>query len=489
MIKGDSGSRYAARESRWRAVLASSALMLVGVIALLGLGVMIALLLGQRFGNLGLDAGVALIGGILTAIILVLRQDELAVMLVIGVDLYIDWYLGLHIVSLAMALGLLTIFFFARSPQHPWAEPRAIWLWVLFLALAIFPAIRGATNAYDTAFYYPGIIFGALVIFWLGTVISRDSASVRRFFNILAAFGTLLALITIIQARTGVLLFGSSRADLILATASSTSLVGGGSVLRFGSFFFDPNWNGTFFSMMIFISLGLFVEASALPKKVLYLAETMIIVPALLFTYSIGSVIAAIAGFVVFGALIGRVGPRVQIALFGIITATVLLVGFSSQINLLFERLLDPGELMLRDGAWLTAIRVIQAFPLTGVGFGFEVYQQRSSPYRVPTQPVPLAHPHDSYLELGAMGGLPVLITFVVLVLLAIWLALRNWKLADMRTRSLLCGGITAVVVLSVNSVSINGWTLPPLAAIGWLLLGVMSSPLLRKSYMSGRVK
>jgi hypothetical protein len=46
----------------------------------------------------------------------------------------------------------------------------------------------------------------------------------------------------------------------------------------------------------------------------------------------------------------------------------------------------------------------------------------------------------------------------------------------------LLGGGIAAVLALSINSVSINGWTLPPLAAPGWLILGAIASPLLRKN-------
>ncbi|HEV2655403.1 MAG TPA: hypothetical protein VGT82_10605, partial [Ktedonobacteraceae bacterium] len=36
-------------------------------------------------------------------------------------------------------------------------------------------------------------------------------------------------------------------------------------------------------------------------------------------------------------------------------------------------------------------------------------------------------------------------------------------------------------IALSVNSISINGWTLPPLAAIGWFLLGILASPLLMR--------
>jgi O-antigen ligase len=489
MIRDDVGSRQITQDRNWRSDLLSSALVLAGMVALVLGGVVISLLLGGRYSTLGVYTGIGIIGAIIMAVILLLRQDELAVTIVIAVQLYVDWYWGLHIVSVVMALVLLVIFFLTRSPQHPWTEPRALWLWALFLALAIFPAIRGATDAYEAALYYPNIFFGALILFWLGAVIARDITTVRRFFQMLAGLGAFLAVLTIVQAMTGTLWLGASHFDHFLAQVSGYQLSRDPNAHRIGAFFVDPNWNGTFFAMLLFIPLGLFVESSSFSKKVLYLVETFLVLPALVFTYSNGAWIAAIAGLLVFVTLVGRMSYRIQISLFVAIAAAVLLVGLSTQVTLQLQRASDPDELLLRSGAWQTAIRVIQAFPLTGVGLGFEIYRLRAEQYRVPAQYRPLAHPHNAYLELGAMAGLPVLITFVALVLFALWLALRNRALADASTRSLLGGGIAAVMALSVNSWSINGWTLPPLAAIGWLILGVLSSPLLRKSLVSGKTK
>jgi hypothetical protein len=76
---------------------------------------------------------------------------------------------------------------------------------------------------------------------------------------------------------------------------------------------------------------------------------------------------------------------------------------------------------------------------------------------------------------------------FIALVSFSLWQSLRNRVLLDTETRTLISGGIAAVVALSVNSFSINGWTLPPLAAVGWVILGAISSPLLSKSLLSER--
>ena len=419
-------------------------------------------------------------GALLIAIIVILRQDEIVATLIIAVQLYIDSYLGFHFVSQVMALVLLVIFFLTRSPQHPWVEPRALWLWGLFLALAILPAIRGATNLFDAAFYYPNIILGALLMCWLGTVISRDSASIQRLFKLLAGLGTLIAIHTIIQAVTGTYLLATQSEEAFLAGVSNYQLAGS-DAHRAGSFFIDPNWDGTFLAMMLFLPLGLFFKSSSFPGKVLYLTEMFLMLLALLFTYSTGAWIATCAAFIVFVIFVGRAYNRVLLVLFLAVTATVLIVGFPSQIALLLQHASNPYEALLRLGAWQTGIRVIAAFPLAGVGLGLRVYEARANPYRVPAQYIPLVHPHDSYLEIGAMAGLPVLIVFIALLLFSLWQALHNWIRADAQTRSLLCGGIAAVVALSVNSVSINGWTLPPLAALGWMIAGTISSPLISR--------
>ena len=55
--------------------------------------------------------------------------DEIAATIVLAVHLYVDWFLGLHLVGILMALVLLFVYYFGRSPDRPWVEPRALWLW------------------------------------------------------------------------------------------------------------------------------------------------------------------------------------------------------------------------------------------------------------------------------------------------------------------------------------------------------------------------
>lgn len=442
------------------------------------LAIVIAVLFGLVLGKRDESTIAFIAGALLFLLALALQRYELAVVMIVAAHIYIDWYLGLQIVASVVSVGLLFFLFCIRSPQHPWRSPRALWLWGLFLMLTLPPAIRGAQGRSDFSFYYINDIFVSLVMFWLGLVIVANKTCLRILFKLLTIFGVLLAIHTIIQARTGIVIFDTSRFDAYLTQLSDFQLASV-AIQRAGSFLENPDWNGTFFAIMLFLPLGLLVETRSFLEKISYFVAMLLMVIALLCTYSIGAWIGALGGITGFFLFAGRSHYRMLLPLLVIIMGAILVTVFPSEISAQVQRIFDPTELSLRSGAWQTAIRVIYAFPWTGIGLGLTNYLQNAEPYRVPAQYLPLAHPHNSYLEWGAMAGLPVLILFLALLGFALWQAWRNWMVVDKDTRCLLSGGIAAVMALSVNSLSINGWTLPPLAAIGWLILGAITSPLL----------
>ncbi|HJT55525.1 MAG TPA: O-antigen ligase family protein [Ktedonobacteraceae bacterium] len=442
------------------------------------LPVVIAGLSGLVLGTKDESTTAFIAGTLLFLLALALRRYELAVVMIVAAHIYIDWFLGLQIVASVVSVGLLFFLFCIRSPRHPWRSPRALWLWGLFLVLTLPPALRGAQSRSDFSFYYINDIFGALVMFWLGLVVVTDKMCLRILFKLLTIFGVLLAIHTIIQARTGIVIFDTSRFDAYLAQLSDFQLASA-TIHRAGSFLQNPDWNGTFFAIMLFLPLGLLVETRSFLEKIGCFLAMLLMAIALLCTYSIGAWIGALGGITGFFLFAGRSHYRLLVPLLVIIIGAILVTVFPSEISAQVQRVFEPTELSLRSGAWQTAVRVITAFPWTGIGLGLTNYLQNAEPYRVPAQYLPLAHPHNSYLEWGAMAGLPVLMLFLALLLFALEQARRNWMAGDKGTRCLLSGGIAAVMALSVNSLSINGWTLPPLAAIGWLVLGAIASPLI----------
>ncbi len=446
------------------------------------LGVLTVFLVGIANGVFGSAIGTMSVGLAILAFIMIQRKDEIMAMIIMAVHLYVDWYLVYHLVAYVLAILLMGLFFLTRSPERPWVLPPALQLWLVFLILAAFPAANGALTFRDLLLYYPAIVVGALIMFWFGVLLARNVLSVRRLFQALSLFGAFIAIHTIIQQVTGVTLFGSARAEAYLLTVLNHTLAPGLDVTRSGSFFNEPNWNGAFLAMMFFLPLGLFVESSSFWAKLLYLAEALVMLPALLFTFSTASWTSVFVGIIFFIIFIGRSHHRIQILVGIAIAALIMFIFFNTQIALQMQHSSNAQDFDSRVALLQTAWRVIQAYPLTGIGLGHAAYLLRTAPYRVPMDYIPLDHPHNSYVEWAAMSGLPVLFVFLALLVSGLWQTLQNWLKADAQTRSLLAGGLALIVALSFNSWSNDCWTLPPLSAIGWLVLGAISSPVLRKS-------
>lgn len=443
--------------------------------------VCVALCLGGMLAWLGFNAFAIALGGMLFAMIVVLRWDSFAVTGLMGLHLYVDWYLGYHIFAPTLACVLLALFYLLRAPSHPWIYPRFLWLWFIFLLLTIYPALRGGLlMTYDAASFYPSDILGALLMYWLGNSIVRDPASLRAFFRVLTCFAVLLALHTLFQSLTGTALFASSRVDAFLSRddVAYYQLLGT-DTHRIGSFFIDPNWNGAFFALLFFLPLGLFVSATRLSSKLWSLLALVFILLALMSTYSTGAWVAFLIGLGLFLFFVGRANYILWFPIIGGVCVALVSILFPEQIALQLQHASANNELSLRIAVWKTALRVVQAYPWTGIGLGHQIYLLRSNEYRVPDQFVLLSHPHNSYLEWAAMAGLPVLCVFLALLLSALWLAWRNWRWADPAIRPLLGAGMAAAFTLSINSISINGWTHFALAMIAWPILGAVASPLL----------
>ncbi len=445
------------------------------------LALLVALLLGIIIGVFNITYAIVLAGALVLAIILLLRLDEFILALIVAVHILIDSYMGFAIyqIALIMALVLLIVCYFGRSKDRPWTEPRLFWLWIVFIVLTIVPTIKGGDFSLTNSIgYYLEIVISPFIMFWLGNIIAKDIWAIRRIFQCLAIMAALFAIHTIIQTTTGIFLFESAKAKANLLQVGNFQLQQG--ISRAGSFFGNPNGNGIFLATCIFLPLGLFIESKQFWAKVIYLLELLLILLALMFTYSNGSWVATLVGMLVFMFLVGR--ARYSILLFLLIAALAMiaLTIFPAQIAAQLAHAKDQGDLSLHIGDWLTALQVIQAYPLFGVGLGNQAYLIRAEPYRVSMQTKPLAEPDNSYLQWGAIAGIPTMLVFLLMLGSVFWLAWRNWLAVEARYRVLFAAGIAALIALSVNSLSVDGWTSPiDVQFLGWLIAGVVATPLI----------
>ena len=444
------------------------------------------LFLGVAIGTFNPIYAVVVAGALVVAIIVLLRLDELIVMLIIAVHILVDSYLGfaLYQIALLMALILLFACYFGQSADRPWTGPRWLWLWLVFLVLTIIPTIKGGDfSLTNSVGYYLEVVLSPFIMFWLGNIIAKDISPVRRVFQLLSILAALFAIHTIIQATTGIFLFKSARAEANLLQFSNFQIEPG--VSRATSFFGNPNGNGIFLATSFFLPLGLFIESKHFWAKMIYLLEMLLILIALMFTYSNGSWMATLAGIFAFMFLMGRLRYSVLLFLLIMALAVIGFTLFPSQLAIQLSHAKDQGDLSLHLGAWQTAARVALAYPLFGVGLGNQAYLIRAEPYRVPAQTKPLTEPDNSYLQWGAIAGIPVMLIFSLLLVFVFWYAWRNWLVVDSRYRSLLAGGIGALIALSINSLTVDGWTSPiDVQFLGWLVAGVVASPLIGR-YLS----
>lgn len=357
---------------QWRETLREripSSSLIFSILALLA-----SLSIGVIVGRFSPTYGAAAAGAIVITIIVLLRLDELTATLLVAIHIWVDTYLGLHLVALLLALALLFFYYFGRSTTHPWTRPRSLWLWFLFLILTIYPTINGASfNASDAYSFYLRLVIGAFLMFWIGNLAAKDISSVRRVFQILSVLATFIAIHTIIEATTGKFLFASAQIEAELFQYSNFQIVEAG-VARAGSFFIGPDGNAAFLATCFFFPLGLFVETKRLWVKGIYLLEMLLIIPALIFTYSTGGWLGTLAAIVIFMFLAGRIRTSLLILVSIVLLTVVLFAVFPMQISAQLYHANEPGDLSLHLGSWQTAIRVIAAFPLSGIGMGPQAY-------------------------------------------------------------------------------------------------------------------
>jgi O-antigen ligase len=381
----------------------------------------------------------------------------------------------ISVVSTGIALVLIGVMYFARPDRRTWVAVPYLALWLMVLIVALYPMTQGQSLTGAVKYYINVFVNGALM-YVVGTQIGVDRERFRKLIALLAGYGALVASHTVIYIKTGVFLLATHVVSDYLQTRGDFAL-GGGNQSRAGSFLYNPDMNGAFLAPMVLLALTLLAVAPSVRWRLLYLVQLAVALTALLFTYSTAAWAAMLAGVVAFMLFVSR--GRQRWLLLGLMGAfgVVAVVAFQTHIQSFVQHASNPNEFTLREGGWLTAVGVIAAFPLTGVGLDPGAYQELSQPYRVVQEYVALGHPHNSYLELGALAGLPVLILLVVIVLAAFRAALRNMRQAPEPYRTLIGGGAVALLVLSINSLAINAWTISPLVVFAWLLLGAIASP------------
>lgn len=437
--------------------------------------------------------GQAAIYVLFLASVFALRRDVLSAVVLVGAAIVEDWFQllpvshGLHFTSLMAAMVLLAIIFIAQRKERPWraVRPLDLLFWGVFLLLGLLAVPRSLnlplSHSYllTQALAFYAYVFLAAGAFWLlGTVVVREESDVRRLCALLAALATILAIHAIIQEVTGILLFETPAWAKYLADPHVNYFRLPGGIERATTFFVAPDIAESFFSSVIFLPLGLLVTARGWQGRALYTIEIVLILLALLFTFGPVGWAAVGVGVIIF-ALLGLRG-RARVIFLGGLAAAVLAgsVLLAREWHTLLKHATGKNELGLRTAIWHTALNIIRAHPLLGIGLGTGApYQLREVPYNDPSLRHTYPNPQNSFLEFAAFAGIPVLIVFLLILGRGVARAVRNYQHADATLRPVMLGLFLVLVGFSINGLSDITFVAPPLVPLGYLVLGALASP------------
>jgi 4-amino-4-deoxy-L-arabinose transferase-like glycosyltransferase len=175
----------------------------------------------------------------------------------------------------------------------------------------------------------------------------------------------------------------------------------------------------------------------------------------LLLAQSRGALVGLVAGLALLAWL---AWPRLRVAMVGVLAvAAVVLVAAGPA--LVTERLLDTagttlgplantGNLAVRADAWQSALRAISDKPLTGIGMDTFRRLIRTE-YRAPSIPdtYDIGHAHNQFLQAGLDLGLPGLVGYLALWIVAAALAVRSYRAAPDPWTHALAAGIGAALL------------------------------------------
>jgi O-antigen ligase len=360
-----------------------------------------------------------------------------------------------------VGLGLIS----GKKAFLSYEKGKFLYLFLTFFVTSLMISFITSEQEFSLKFYgLPGRNTGFLaylcllvLLYVVATIAS--STLVRKFCKSLIATGAFLGIYGLAQS------IGFDFFDYLNGYGSDV----------FGTFG-NPNFQSAFMGIVASVSITLgALSREKLQLRFLYLGVTLIAL--------LNIQLSSWQGFFVFG--------------FGVLTSLLIYVfqnGYrktflvmSSALTLLvvfvslalfnlgpLASILYKASLGAREIYWQAAINMIRQHPLTGVGpDGYIDWFRRSRSKEVSEGPNLLVadSAHNIPLDVGASGGIPLLLSYlglILLVVLAILVVLRRGKVFDVYFTSLVSAwvGYQAQSLISINQLGVGVW--------GWGLSGLL---------------
>jgi O-antigen ligase len=244
---------------------------------------------------------------------------------------------------------------------------------------------------------------------------------------------------------------------------------------RLLSTWFDPNFVGGLFAFMLAIITSFMISKTTKPKKKIKLTVIgLIILYALLLTFSRSAYLAFLAGVGVIGLFKSR-----QLII-GLIIASILLVSVSARAQERVVNLYHTAQSLVGIGAelpdatarlrldsWRGARTIIEDKPLLGIGFNTYAYAQNRYGFLDDLKKHSATGSDSTLLTIWATTGTLGFLAYLWLLGTILWTTFMN------RQDPLSLGIFAGLIGLLVHSIFVNSLLFTPLLVFVYISLGL----------------
>jgi putative inorganic carbon (hco3(-)) transporter len=183
---------------------------------------------------------------------------------------------------------------------------------------------------------------------------------------------------------------------------------------------------------------------------------------ALLLTRSLGGILSLLLGLLLYFFLQGKIGKKKIILLCCLAMIAVLV--FLSRTFVAQQHLQPAFSGLMRISYWKDTLAMIQNHPLAGVGLGnFNLVHSR--------------YAHNSFLQLWAETGILGIISFLWLLFLVFYSAVKNTGVS--KDKTLLLSLISANAIFLIHNLVDFTLFLPEVSLVWWVILGLAAARVL----------
>jgi O-antigen ligase len=358
------------------------------------------------------------------------------------------WLLATAVVLILVCRGSLTRF------RH---EPRLLIIFIGFIVWAVVATVFSVDRVNSIFGYYPR--FTSSLPFWLVFsaytlvivhMLTRDKLMVLL--KLLALISFLFSIVAVLQAM-GIGFYGGADATLFP---------------RVPSFLGNPDFSSLFVAATVPIILFLAMNASGWKWKFYYGVNSFVVIWAVAAMSSRGAIVGVVAGLAAVGTLIllFRLSRRALwflaaaamtlAVLFGLFYVSSRPAGLASTVQL------SDSNITSRVVVWDQSLWIMRQHPLVAGGLGnFQLMFQEFRPRLQFGYDILFDDAHNIFLQIGATGGFPLLLIFLLLLAWPVTLGLRQARRdRDWMPVALLGGIVTFVVAASFTPVTVPSYLL-----------------------------